>query len=106
MPMSGWIVSGSMHTPTTTMRVPRGAAVGGQPIGHREQQRFAEQHVLAIAAGVVVGVADALGSALAHERRPRADARADWQRTGGARPVLDNLRAELVAHHDVAPEVH
>ena len=26
IPISGWIVSGSMHTPTTTIRVPRGAA--------------------------------------------------------------------------------
>src|SRR5437763_1384314 len=91
MPISGWIVSGSMQTPTTTMRVPRGAAAitwsstPGTPT-HSKTTGGRPR--------------------LAQQRRPGADARADRQRARGGRPVLDDLGAELVAHDDVASQVH
>jgi hypothetical protein len=80
--------------------------IGRQVARHRKQHRFCQAHVLAVAARVVVRVADRLRSRVTHQDRPRADARADGQRTGRARPVIDDLGAELVAHHDVAREVH
>src|SRR6266851_3083823 len=79
---------------------------GPQPVGHFQQERLAEPHVLGVATGVVVRVADALGSGGRHQHRARADARARLERAHRIRPVLDDLGAELVAHDDVAAQVH
>src|SRR5262249_27940247 len=40
------------------------------------------------------------------QHRQRADPRAGLQRFGGRGAMIDDLRTELVAHHDVACEIH
>src|SRR5206468_2197056 len=147
MPSIGEIASCSMHTPTTTMRVPRGAApmirsstpgtpthsnttagrnggpgIQGGSFGARLASRQTAtsrqlcQGVVAagstttsapgVAAGRVVRVADGPHPVGANEPRPRADARPPGKVAAGLGAVLDDRGAELVAHHDVAAQVH
>ena len=80
--------------------------LGRKPIGNRQQQAFRQAHVFGIAAGVVIRVADRLDAAAAQENRERANARTGFQRLLGAWSELDDLGAELMAHHDVAAQVH
>ena len=74
--------------------------------GHLEEEGLGEPHVLPVAAGVVVRVPDALRTGGAQQGGARAHARADPQRPRRLWTVVHDLRAELVAHDDVAREVH
>ena len=80
--------------------------LGRQAVGHFEQQRRGQQHLLGIAADKVVGVAHALGAVglsitgMAQTRVPGLSF------LFGLGPVVDHLAAELVAEDDVADEVH
>ena len=77
-----------------------------QAVRHFQQQRFAEQHPLGIAADILVGIADALRPRRRQQRRQRTDARAGLEPLLRARPVIDDLAAELMAEHDIARRVH
>src|SRR4051812_15638035 len=77
-----------------------------ETVGHLEQQRFAQQHRLGIAANIVVGVTDTFDALRRYEGWQRADARARLELAHGPRAEVDDLAAELVAEHDVAGEIH
>ena len=77
-----------------------------ETIRHLQQQRFAEQHALGIAADIVVGIADALRAFRRQQRRQRTDAGAGFQLALRARTVVEDLAAEFVAEHDVAGKIH
>lgn len=80
--------------------------LGGEPVRHFKQQRLAEQHLLGIAADILVGIPDALRSPWREQRRHGAHFRPGLQLARGVGPVIQDLTAELVAEHDVAGEVH
>ena len=79
--------------------------VGVQPVGHGEEQQLLEHQVLGQRARIVVGVADLLDARRSEQNRHRADAGAHGQGAGGVGPVLDDLRAELVAEDAVGRRV-
>ena len=62
-------------TPTASGSV-SAACSGRQPVGHFQQQRRGQQHLLGIAADIGVGVAHALRPIGLHHQRHGADARA------------------------------
>ena len=78
-----------------------------EPVRHRQQQRLGEPHVLAVAARRCRSSSRRVRGPSARIRLGRrADARAGPERPRRPRPVLDDLGAELVAHHHVAGEIH
>src|SRR6185295_6209682 len=83
-----------------------GRVLGREIARYLEEERLREPHVLPVTAGVVVRVSDALRACGAQQGGARAHARAGPQRPRRLRTVVHDLRAELVAHDDVAREVH
>ena len=79
---------------------------GGQRIGNAQQPGLAQHHALAVAARELVRVADPRDAVADRHHRHRADAVAARELALAAGPEVENLGAELVAHHDVAGEVH
>ncbi|MGY2804582.1 hypothetical protein ACVIHF_001312 [Bradyrhizobium sp. USDA 4506] len=80
--------------------------LGRKPVRHFEQQRLAEQHLLGIAAEIIVGIADALRALRRQQRRQRAHFRPGLQLARRVRAVVEDLAAELMAEHDVARQIH
>jgi hypothetical protein len=79
--------------------------LGREPVRDLEQQRLGEPHVLGVAARLVVRVADGLAPLGALKHRYRAHARAGRETPRRPRAVVDDLRADLVAHDDVAGKI-
>jgi len=79
--------------------------LGRQTVRHLEREELREHHQLAVAAGVVVRVADRLDAARAGGERHRDDARAALERALRVRPEVEHLGAELVPHDHVARRV-
>ena len=84
-------------------RLGQGGQVGGQRVGHGEQQHLLEHHVLGQGARVGVGVADLLHAARSDDDGHRADPGADREGAGGVGTVGHHLGAELVAEDAVGP---
>ncbi len=79
---------------------------GREAVGHRQQQALGQPHEFGIAARVVVRIADRLDATAAQQDGEGADTRARFESLLSAGSELDNLGAELMAHHDVATQIH
>ena len=79
--------------------------LGREAVRHRQQEELREDHRLAVAAGIVVRVADGLDASRSDRERHRHDARPRGVHALRVRAEVDHLGAELVSHHHVARDV-
>src|SRR5258707_394352 len=87
-------------------RVAERGALSRKAVRHFEQEKLGQPHQLAVAAGIIVRVAHRFDAGRSDQHRHRANAGTRLQMFLRLRSVVDHLGAELVAHYDIALEVH